>query len=250
LAFRSTQKLAIAIAMLLLATPAVALTIPLKSHRVNTSIEGTSVDLFITGPVTLDFGAGGVAIHVDAIVDLGDVQKKFAAIVLARAVTRTCGDSITLQNAALQPENMRDAVVAGIVANANIRHVSCGADGKPIGTPTVVSGVLGLRLKAKVTTNEWLAFDMTASPRTSAAVATLLDDRSLYEALASMVSGTLSAAAGTESVTAALNSEAASYDPRVKSASFEALPNGALSAHLVVTLDVPLLKVNDWKIGQ
>jgi len=213
------------------AVPAAALTIPLNQKSISTSIEGTPVKLFITGPLTMDLSTTNVAFRIDAVVDLREVQKKFAPIVLARAVTRDCGDSITLRNATVQPEKSGNVTFAVVVANATIHRVSCDADRKPSAPPVDVSGVLALRLQAKADAHERLAFDITPTSSTSAAIAKLLADRSLYDALAGMVSGTLNAAAGTASVTAAVNREAASYDPRVKLAAFEALPGGVLGAN-------------------
>jgi hypothetical protein len=242
-------RFSFALAALAVAMSATSLTLSLKQHPVGTSIDGTHVDLFITGPVTMDFRPPDVDVHVDAVIDLGDVQKKFAAIVLARSITRACGDSITLRNAAVHPVKNGTATFAEITSNATIRRVECGADAKPRGTPLLVAGALALRLQANVGANERLAFDITPASGMDAQLAKLLADRALYDALAAMVSGTLSAAAGSGSITAALSPDAAAYEPHVKSASFQELPGGVLGAHLVVALTVPLLKLGDWKIG-
>jgi hypothetical protein len=230
--------------------PAAALTLPLNHQRVETSIDGMRVALYISGPVTIDFNRSEVAIHADASIDLSEIQKNFAAIVLARSVDRKCGDSITLKNASLNAPKDAAPAAAEVTATATIRRVQCDAAGQALGAPAVVSGSLALRLQPRVAEHGQLAFDITPAPATEAKVAALLADHALSEALASMIAGTLTSSAGATSVTMALHRDAASYEPRIESVAFERLPDNHLGTHLILTLKVPTAKFFEWKIGQ
>jgi hypothetical protein len=244
----ATKFVRFMLAALCASLPAAALTLPLNHQRVETSIDGMRVALYISGPVTIDFNGSEVAIRADASIDLSEIQKNFAAIVLARSVDRKCGDSITLKNASLNAP--KDSAAAEVTATATIRRVQCDASGQALGAPAVVSGPLALRLQPRVAEHGQLAFDITPAPATEAKVAALLVDHALSEALASMIAGTLTSSAGATSVTMALHRDAASYEPRIESAAFERLPDNHLGTHLILTLKVPTAKFFEWKIGQ
>lgn len=226
-----------------------ALTIPLDHQRVPTSIEGVQVDLFVTGPVHVQVTDGTAHIEIDRTVDLSDVQKHFAAIAQARAVDVRCGTSVSLEQATLRTLDVRGSTIAEVVSTATIRKTRCGADGASVTHTNTTTGVLALHIAMRVSDDQRLVFDVTAADKTAGSVAALMTEPATSALVSSMIGGSLSSALGPGSVTAPLSRDAASYDPRVKTATFRPLPGQVLGAHLVVTLRVPLVKFFEWNIG-
>jgi len=225
-----------------------AFTLTLDHQRVPTTVEGVAVTLFVTGPVTIDVADGVASVHIDGTVDLSDVQKNFASILHARTASRRCGDIISIEDATLRSKQNGGESVAEVVAKASIRQGRCDTDGVTPITSSVTTGVLALYLKPRVDHGQ-LAFDLEVRPMTTPAIATLFRDPAMFRLLVTTVSGSLSSAIGPSTLAAPLSREAASYDPDVQAASFQAFPGGALVAHLVVVLHVPLAKFLDWHVG-
>jgi len=225
-----------------------AFTLTLDHQRVPTTVEGVSVTLFVSGPITIDVTDGVASVRIDGTVDLSDVQKHFASILHARTASRRCGDIISIEDATLRSMQTGGESVAEVVAKAGIRQNRCDTDGTTLSSSSVTTGVLALYLKPRVDHGQ-LAFDVEIRPTTTPAIATVLRDPAIFRFLVTTVSGSLSSAIGPSTLAAPLSREAASYDPDVQAAFFQALPGGALAAHLVVVLHVPLAKFLDWHVG-
>jgi hypothetical protein len=234
--------------ILFAAVNATALNFTLDRKSVKTSIEGTKVELLVSGPVDIEFANGNADIRIDATVELGDLQKHFAAIALARATNEPCGDSVTLDGATLKPKREGTEWLAEVAGNATITSASCDAK-HAVTKKTTTSGALVTLMKPRSGAGEHLAFDVTVAAGSDPKVAVLLANDATRAALTAMLTGSLSSAVGGGAV-ATLSPEAASYDPRVKSVAFQTTTDGALAAHLVVTFTVPLAKLGEWHVGK